>query len=248
MVIIGDWIMEKKIYPLLLIVILMCTPAFSSASDESCAICGSNGEECWTDDFGAVYCGYTLKHFPAEQSAVIYHVDKRARSIGSDAFSENHTLRHVSIPEGVAMIEDSAFATSTIQSVTLPESLLVIGENAFGMCHSLVDVKIPSHIYAIGREAFVECSLLQSITIPASVRYIGIEAFVKTSIRDVYFETVLCCVEEPFISHTASSTGVMTLHFVEWAEDDEIGDVNTIIDMFSDKPDVTVLYDVKNEG
>ena len=41
------------------------------------------------------------------------------------------------VPNGVSLIEDSAFTKATIESITIPSSVTEIGEFAFSNCSSL---------------------------------------------------------------------------------------------------------------
>ena len=235
---------------LLCVLITSCciSSAFSAYAnqDNICVLCGRNSESCWVDNIGAVYCQKTLISYPDECTNGLYIVDSRAIMIGEEAFYGNRQIQQVIISEGVIMLGEGCFSTSNIESVSLPGSLLVIADNAFAMCNRLDEVEIPGHVYAIGRGAFIECSAIKSISIPKSTRFIGTEAFAKTGIRNLYFEGVLCSVERGFISRTASSAGPLTIHFVEWAENDEIGDVPNIIRLFSNKPDVDFAFDIKD--
>ena len=72
-------------------------------------------------------------------------------SIGKSAFSDNHGLT----------------------SVTIPNSVTSIGSSAFSGCSGLTSVNIGNSVTSIGNEAFYNCSGLTSVTIPNSVTIIG---------------------------------------------------------------------------
>lgn len=70
-------------------------------------------------------------------------------SIGSRALYKNNTLTNVTIPQGVELIDNFAFARSVISNVALPESLKTIKYGAFYNCASLDNVKIPAGVNRI---------------------------------------------------------------------------------------------------
>ena len=85
--------------------------------------------------------------------------------------------RDISIPDGVAGIDDCVFHYHGITSVIMPTSLRWIGSYAFAECTSLESVTIPDGVTDIGPCAFAECVRLTSIVIPDSVTEIGELAF-----------------------------------------------------------------------
>lgn len=87
-------------------------------------------------------------------------------------YSRDHTTLYyyfdagngnVVIPEGVRIINGSAFANSKIKSIQLPSSLEMIGEYAFQTCKNLKELRIPASVKHIGSGAFGGCSALTSI-------------------------------------------------------------------------------------
>ena len=88
------------------------------------------------------------------------------------------TQAEYSIPKGIRIIGDSAFAyCRSLTSVTIPESITNIDRSAFAKCDRLTSVTIPGSVTSIGGYAFVYCESLASVTIPASVTSIGSYAF-----------------------------------------------------------------------
>jgi hypothetical protein len=69
------------------------------------------------------------------------------------------------IPDGVTMIEGSAFSRCTgLTSITIPSSVTSIGSDAFYNCTSLVSVTIPNSVTSIGWGTFSGCTSLTGIT------------------------------------------------------------------------------------
>ncbi len=86
-------------------------------------------------------------------------------------------LEAARVPEGVAVIEESAFARMDLREVTLPASLRRIGQHAFAGCAQLQAVSLAEGLDIIGWGAFENCGELSFLVIPATVQSIGPFAF-----------------------------------------------------------------------
>ncbi len=110
---------------------------------------------------------------------------KKVTMIAKNAFSENETIKNVTIPKGVTKIGDYAFSNCTsLKSVTIPNSVKKIGYSAFSYCTSLKSVTIPNSVKTIDSFAFYCCENLKTIKIPSSVKSIGDYTFVGTKWRE----------------------------------------------------------------
>ncbi len=82
------------------------------------------------------------------------------------------------IPEGVSMIEESAFEGCVgLTSIVMPEGVKEIGWDAFNGCTGLTNIVIPDSVTEIDGGAFWGCTSLTSIVIPEGVTEIGYGAF-----------------------------------------------------------------------
>lgn len=82
------------------------------------------------------------------------------------------------IPEGVSMIEESAFEGCVgLTSLVIPEGVKEIGWDAFNGCTGLTNIVIPYSVTEIDGGAFWGCTSLTSIVIPKGVTEIGESAF-----------------------------------------------------------------------
>ena len=82
------------------------------------------------------------------------------------------------IPEGVSMIEESAFEGCVgLTSIVMPEGVKEIGWDAFSGCTGLTNIVIPDSVTEINGGAFFGCTSLTSIVIPKGVTEIGESAF-----------------------------------------------------------------------
>lgn len=112
--------------------------------------------------------------------------------IGGLAFKDNCNLTSISIPEGVTVIQPSAFCNCTnLSSITIPKGVTKIGKRAFCNCTSLISIFIPNSVVSIEEGAFFNCTSLTSIAIPypsdISTTLIGDKAFNNcTSLTSIY--------------------------------------------------------------
>ncbi len=98
--------------------------------------------------------------------------------IAEGAFSQNHAVTEVVVPEGVTSIGDYAFNDCTsLASVSLPSTLKTIGKSAFYTCGALTKVDLPAGLTSIGDYAFFGCISLTSVSIPGTVQEWGAASF-----------------------------------------------------------------------
>ncbi len=83
--------------------------------------------------------------------------------IGADAFRDVQTIGAVTFPETIVLVEENAFAGSSIRKALLHRcsALTEIKSNAFAECHNLVQVDLPSGLTTIGERAFYYCDSLK---------------------------------------------------------------------------------------
>ena len=93
------------------------------------------------------------------------------------AFTECASLTNVVLPKYITAIRDTTFRGAGLVSVEIPDGVTVIERSAFADCNSLKSVVIPSKVTSIGDFAFNVCLGMTSIEIPASVTSIGEWAF-----------------------------------------------------------------------
>lgn len=87
-------------------------------------------------------------------------------------------LHSVQIPNGIANIEDYAFAYNrNLKQVDIPSSITVVRKGMFAWCSQLFDVDLPQNLDSIMENAFYSTPQLKKIAIPSEVSYIGSDAF-----------------------------------------------------------------------
>lgn len=112
---------------------------------------GANGFE---TDRGVLYA-YSGSDTQVEIPAEIGGMDTTA--VGRMAFADNGSITSVSIPEGVTVIEGSAFENCVnLETVVLPNTVMEIGAYAFAGCTNLKNVVLPRSVVWVGPAAFQE--------------------------------------------------------------------------------------------
>eukprot|EP00980_Cylindrotheca_fusiformis_P023785 scaffold10985_cov71-Cylindrotheca_fusiformis.AAC.1 len=98
--------------------------------------------------------------------------------LGESVFQYCRGLVHVSLPEGLQVIEKWLFSDcESLTMVKIPSSVVTIGDGAFNGCSSLPFVDLPNGLLELGEMCFEFCASLETLQIPASVSTIGQEAF-----------------------------------------------------------------------
>ena len=216
-----------------------------------CAVCKGEGDNCFVDDRGVIYCNNVLISYPADCTEKEYTVDARTVTIGEEAFHGNYYLEKVILQEGVMFIEDYAFMGTPIKEIILPDSLLLIKSSAFDCCCHLENIIFPPNLYAIGESAFSDCYGLTSVTIPASVRFIGEMAFNCTNIDDITLEGDRYDISKNFLYplelHYADIP--ITVHVGAYHEEDNGELINfSLRESFPEWADIIYLYDIHNDS
>jgi hypothetical protein len=122
-------------------------------------------------------------------------VRKEVEILGKSCFEENNHVGRVVFEAGSQLrrISRSALSDcSSLRGVSIPASVEVIEEVAFKGCSGLESCLIAenANLATIGREAFSECCSLRSFSVPVSVEGIGENCFHKCiSLRRLSFVT-----------------------------------------------------------
>ena len=101
-----------------------------------------------------------------------------AEIIGASAFT-GRKMSHLTLPEGIRVIENSAYAECpALEEVVFPSTLKMIGSAAFVKCVNLKRYRLPYGLTEIGSKAFFECKNIEvPVAIPETVTTIGGGAF-----------------------------------------------------------------------
>jgi hypothetical protein len=113
---------------------------------------------------------------------LVFH--SRLEKIGNGAF-KGSGLNHITIPNGVTNIGDSAFEDcSNLSRVTFNTNLSYIPARAFKNCVALTSVEIPGNIKTIKEEAFYGAGLT-TVTLKSGVQTIENKSFANCKINSI---------------------------------------------------------------
>ena len=106
-------------------------------------------------------------------------------TIGENAFTWT-ALQRVTLPEGLARIEDSAFSFCyALKEINLPDSLTYIGEHAFSET-VITEISIPENVSVLKNGVFLRCNALTSVIIGSGVKEIEANVFMYcTSLKEI---------------------------------------------------------------
>ena len=92
-------------------------------------------------------------------------------------FLIDEQIEHLIIPEGVKIINSSAFQYTKIKELSLPSSLEKIEESAFVYCNELERIHFSEGLKTIAEGSFMGCAKLDLINLPVSLEELGRIAF-----------------------------------------------------------------------
>ena len=91
------------------------------------------------------------------------NIPSTVKKIGENAFAYTG-IRHITLPEGLEIIESGVFANSYLQdTLVIPSTVTQIRTGAFANCRQLTAVILPAGLQGIMGDAFAGCSSLDYI-------------------------------------------------------------------------------------
>ncbi len=108
--------------------------------------------------------------------------------IGVSAFENCTSLKNVTLPENIEMVNECAFANTGITEITIYGDDCDICESAFKNCENLKTVNIEDGVTYVGMNAFLGCSEIETIYISKSVLLFDDNAF--NGCEDARFQVV----------------------------------------------------------
>ena len=98
--------------------------------------------------------------------------------LGGQTFQSNKTLKSVTLPKRLEVIEDAAFSGCTsLASADFTSSLRSIGRNAFSGATALKTAHFAEGLQTIGTYAFNGCTSLESVVLPSTLGTLASDAF-----------------------------------------------------------------------
>lgn len=139
---------------------------------------------------------YALANCPLQSM----EIPNGVTAIGSNAFQDCTSLKHVTLPEGLTTIGSYAFYSTVLSNIIFPNSLKTIGGSAFFYTR-LTEVHLPSSIESIGNNAFGAAPLTDVYTYVVEALNIAQNTFradtytnatlhiQETAFRNYYYDT-----------------------------------------------------------
>ena len=93
--------------------------------------------------------------------------------------AETESLRELSVPTGVIVIDKEAFSDSYVEKILLPDTVENIKRKAFKDASGLQEIKISNNVTYIRDETFKNCEQLKTVRFGTKVAVIGEAAFSK---------------------------------------------------------------------
>lgn len=137
-------------------------------------------------------------------------------SIGNNAFQENATITHVTIPEGITSIGRYAFyKCEALERVVIPDGVKTISYAAFDFCTNLTNVEIPVSVTSIEDYAFSYCFDLKVIFYAGTKEQwnaikVGSKGTIEFNSATVFYE----CENSQLLSGTCGENAIWSLNVV----------------------------------
>lgn len=94
-----------------------------------------------------------------------------------EVFDNTRSLKSISLPSTLQVINDYAFSFTQLENVVLPSGVKSIGDNAYDNSHKLQYLTLNEGLETIGLSAFEMCENLGRLVCPSTLKEIGSLAF-----------------------------------------------------------------------
>lgn len=99
-----------------------------------------------------------LVAYPCGRTNESYEIAAGTEIIRGSVFEGAESLKSITVPDGVLVIDGYAFANTGIESITLPESVSELGWGVFMGCTGLKELTLPKSITSIKNQTFADYS------------------------------------------------------------------------------------------
>ncbi len=101
-----------------------------------------------------------------------YEIRQGCRSVSKKGFSAFSCIKHITVPDGLEVLEEFALSRTGIGAFSSPASLRHIGEKAFFNCADLTEVRLNEGLVSLGSNAFTGTGI-RELRIPSSLEMLG---------------------------------------------------------------------------
>lgn len=167
----------------------------------------SEGLEAW-EEGGVKYYGntenpYLIAYQYVDKSKTEIVLNENCRFIAKYAFYNASNLTHITLPDGLVSIGESAFNTcKALTEIVIPNSVKFVDCYAFEYCSGLLSAVISDSLTEIPYWMFYSCNKLASVHLPSSLRIINDQAFCSTAITDLEIPSTVRAIKKGAFSST----------------------------------------------
>ena len=106
------------------------------------------------------------------------------KKLGESVFSSNHSLKSVTIEEGVEQIGNDAFyGCAGLTGIAIPKSVKSIGSGFCGSCSELRYAELHTGIRKLGKDIFGNCSKLERVTLAGEIDRMKAAGYIQMLLR-----------------------------------------------------------------
>jgi hypothetical protein len=198
--------MTKRIFALMLALLLLCTITACSPEDD-------------VIDDPVINIGVQKPTYKDSHGDTFEYDFLSSTTVVITGFSGSDEPHLVTIPayviDGdvelqVVSVDDSVFfACSNISAIKFEAELESLSPHVFAYCEALVTVELPDSLKSIGNSAFYHCSSLATVNFGTGVQEIGKQAFAScVSLENVAFPASLRHIDESAFAECTALTAV----------------------------------------
>lgn len=133
---------------------------------------------------------------------------KKVVKIGEGAFSDKRNITSITLPDGIAILDNAAFFFCSMRKINIPESVTTIGVGTFRSC-DLENIELPNSVKSIGEQAFLQCPQLKKVLLPDNITYIPADAFMGCAkLEKIELPDCITSIGYDALSHCSSLTEI----------------------------------------
>lgn len=164
----------------LMLVLLMISALFSISVSAVTVYSGDFGFSINGSTMEATVVEYSGSDTEVQIPSKVYNYNVTA--VDDSLFSDNTTVKTVTIPSSITTLGDSVFSGCTsLSEITVPSTVTSTGKSLFRNCTSLKTVYFNATVSALPQSAFYNCSSLENVTLADNITQIGNSAFYNCS-------------------------------------------------------------------
>lgn len=141
----------------------------------------SDGNKHYVDVDGVLFTAdmATLMFYPPAKEGTSYTVPEGCTRIEDWAFIGNTSLETIDLSNVAEIGEDAFYHCTSLKTITIPETVTVLEPRTFGNCMAMESIQLSPMLDEIGEHCFYNCLALKEIQIPGRVDTIGESAFLN---------------------------------------------------------------------